>query len=233
VPESCSSRAWRSQGSSHQRSNGSRRQLEQQKGARNNKQSSETRVRTERVRKSKLSDTKPAEFIANMSQATAEASSACLRRTRELMNRRRKDQRPFLLLLPRNDVDRPCQSRDVYVQPTAKQRDETVQPPVLDVFHCRPFQSLLQMKVRQRNSVPCSLSPDGPNGRAHMKKDLPASGVSQDRYRANIQQVRTDGHSDRTEKWVLDGDWHRDRHLRNEGPVPTRETRVLEFKRGG
>ena len=35
------------------------------------------------------------------------------------------------------------------------------------------------MKVRQRNSVPCSLSPEGPNGRAHMKKDLPGEGVSQ------------------------------------------------------
>lgn len=42
--------------------------------------------------------------------------------------------------------------------------------------HCRPFQSLLHMNVRHRNSVPCSLSPDGPNGREHMKKDLPACG---------------------------------------------------------
>lgn len=41
--------------------------------------------------------------------------------------------------------------------------------------YCRPFQSLLQMKVRQRNSVPCSLSPEGPSGRAHMKKDLPVT----------------------------------------------------------
>ena len=38
-----------------------------------------------------------------------------------------------------------------------------------------PFHPLLQIKVPHRNSVPCSLSPDGPNGRAHMKKDLPAT----------------------------------------------------------
>lgn len=38
-----------------------------------------------------------------------------------------------------------------------------------------PFHPLLQIKVPHRNSVPCSLSPDGPNGREHMKKDLPAT----------------------------------------------------------
>jgi hypothetical protein len=98
--------------SSRQRSITSRRRL----------QSSQTRStvkrdkdKTEQVWKSKPSDTKPAEFIANLNQTTAIAGPACLYGTRELMTRRPRDQQLFLLLLTRTDVDRPNRSEDVCV----------------------------------------------------------------------------------------------------------------------
>lgn len=91
-----------------------------------------------------------------------------------------RDQPP--IMLPCKDISPDEAIKDerggsVSTEPLTRHQPKPMSP-VTQHPHCQPFQSLLQMKVRQRNSVPCSLSPDGPSGRAHMKKDLPTNNVS-------------------------------------------------------
>ena len=59
-----------------------------------------------------------------------------------------------------------------------------------------PFHPLLQIKVPHRNSVPCSLSPDGPNGRAHIKKDLPATVLARMNTVKELNREETSGGSE-------------------------------------